>query len=156
MFPNLAILSIKYLFEKYDKVFIFSNLEESSVRREFSSRRWICSIFRQEHTGSPVIPSAMHPGNSSHVQCIPGIEPPRTAGLTEPSTGPPERGPAGAMASWSFLLRTLLTAPSPQAPCSGGRSPKLELHWENQAHSKCSIFIFWLGGSWSPRGRSDT
>lgn len=39
MFPNLAILSIKYLFEKYDKVFIFSNLEESSVRREFSSRR---------------------------------------------------------------------------------------------------------------------
>lgn len=93
---------------------------------------------------------------SPHVYCIPGIEPPSTAALTEPRTRPPERGPAGTMALWSFLLYTLLTAPSPQASCSDGASPELELRWENQVHSKCSIFIVWLGGSWSPMDRSDT
>ena len=74
----------------------------------------------------------------------------------QPSTRPLERGPAGTVASWSFLFHTLLTVPSPWATCSRGWSPELELHWENQVHSKCSIFIFWLGRSWSPRDRSDT
>lgn len=88
----------------------FSNLEESSVRGGFSPHRRLCSIFSQGHAERPA------------ALCVtrPRMEPPSPAALTQPGTRLPEGGPAGTLASWSFLFHALLTAANPWASCTRG------------------------------------
>lgn len=123
-----AILNIKHSVEKYDFFCLFFCCFFFKLGGKFCE----VQVFSPQKNFAAFSPRSILTALSSCVYHIWGAEPSHAAVATEPSTGPPDRGPGGARASWSFLFHTLPAAPNPWA---SGRAEVPNLNFTRKTKS---------------------